>query len=136
MDWVSPLKKPKKTKEEQEKEGFKAAKCVVPAATVKRVTGVTTVDDLQCRWMERWIDQLVRENSYPPQLRSADFYSLLGTFFSGDVALAILERCRNEFARAFPLTQKAKEDDLSWLAAVLRSDPAALQDMPKDYLTV
>ena len=93
-------------------------------------------DELQCRWMERWIDQLVRENSYPPQLRSADFYSLLGTFFSGDVALAILERCRNEFARAFPLTQKAKEDDLSWLAAVLRSDPAALQDMPKDYLTV
>jgi hypothetical protein len=134
MDWTSPLKKPKKTKEEKDKEEFKKVKCVVPAATVKKVTGVSQVDEVQCRWMERWIDQLVRENSYPPQLRGADFYSLLGTFFSGDEALRILERARGDFARAFPLTQKTKEDDLSWLAAVLRLDAAALKDLPQNYL--
>jgi hypothetical protein len=84
--------------------------------------------------MERWVDQLVRENSYPPQLRGADFYSLLGSYFSGDTALAILERARGDFARAFPLTQKEKEDDLGWLSAVLRLDAAALKDLPQNYL--
>jgi hypothetical protein len=130
IDWVTPLKKPKK----KETEDFKKVKCVIPAATVKKVMGVTAVDEVQCRWMERWIDQLVRENSYPPQLKGADFYSLLGSYFSGEVALAILERARGEFARAFPLTQKTKEDDLSWLSAVLRLDAEALRDLPVNYL--
>jgi len=134
MEWTSPLKKPKKTKEEKDKEDFKKVKCVIPAATVKKVTGITAVDDVQCRWMERWVDQLVRENSYPPQLRGADFYSLLGSYFNGDTALAILERARGDFARAFPLTQKTNEDDLGWLSAVLRLDAAALKDLPQNYL--
>jgi hypothetical protein len=128
-DWGSPLKK-----KEQKEEEFKKVKCVIPAATVKKVMGITAVDEVQCRWMERWVDQLVRENSYPPQLRGAEFYSLLGSYFNGDTALSILERARGDFARAFPLTQKTNEDDLSWLAAVLRSDAEALKDLPVNYL--
>jgi hypothetical protein len=130
-EWVSPLKKPKKKDDALD---FKKVKCVIPAATVKKVMGISAVDEFQCRWMERWIDQLVRENSYPPQLRGADFYALLGSYFNGDTALGILERARGDFTRAFPLTQKTKEDDLAWLAAVLRSDAEAVKDLPVNYL--
>jgi hypothetical protein len=132
QNWASPLK-PKKVKKE-EVETFKKEKCVVKAGCVKKLTGHSNADDIQCRWVERWVDDLVRSNSYPPQLRSNDFYSLLGTYFDGDTVMSVLEKCRTEFARAFPMTAKEKEDDLAWLANVLKNDPAVVKSLPAHFL--
>lgn len=132
--WASPLKQPKAPKKDAKPEEFKKDKCVVKASCVKKLTGISDADEVMCRWVERYIDQLVRENSYPPQLRSNEFYSLLGTYFGADTILPLLERTRNDFARAFPLANVKVEDALEWLPALLRSDPAVVKDLPKDYL--
>jgi hypothetical protein len=129
-EWTSPLKKPT-VKKEEEVETFKKEKCVIKSGCVKKLTGHSNADEIQCRWVERWVDDLVRSNCYPPQLRSNDFYSLLGTYFDGDTVMATLEKCRSEFARAFPMTVKEKEDDLTWLESVLRSDP---KGVPEHFL--
>jgi hypothetical protein len=88
-----------------------------------------------CRWFDRWVDQLVRENSYPPQLKSDDFYSLLGCYFEGKTILDILERVRRDYRRAFPLAEPEEpEDNLSWLPEALKADPNALILLPPNYL--
>jgi hypothetical protein len=113
---------------------FKKSRPVLSKASVKRVVLVKNVDEAGCYWLEHWIEQLVRERSYPPQLKSDDFYSLLGRYFDGPTILSVLERARADYRRAFPLAAKEEVDDLSWLASTLRADPNALIDLPPNYL--
>jgi len=137
MNLTSPIK-PKKAKEnplEEELKKFKKPKCTISKATAKRISGVKNVDSAGCAWFERWIDQLIRERAYPPQLKSDDFYSLLGRYFEPHTILEILEKARTDFKQAFPLADpKPPEDDLSWVSGVLKADPNALIDIPHDYL--
>jgi hypothetical protein len=114
---------------------FKKAKPLISKGQLKRITGVKNVDAMGCYWFDRWVDQLCRERSYPPQLKSDDFYSLLGTYFDGTVILEILEKARVDYRRAFPLCEpEAEEDNLSWLVGVLKADPNAMVDLPPKYL--
>ena len=114
---------------------FKKAKPLISKGQLKRITGVKNVDAMGCYWFDRWVDQLCRERSQPPQLKRDDFYSLLGTYFEGKVILEILEKARVEYRRAFPLCEpEAEEDNLSWLVTTLRSDPNAMVDLPQNYL--
>jgi hypothetical protein len=113
---------------------FKKSRPVLSKASVKRVVLVKNVDEAGCYWLENWIEQLVRERSYPPQLKSDDFYSLLGRYFDAPTILSVLERARADYRRAFPLAAKEEVDDLSWLASTLRADPNALIDLPPNYL--
>lgn len=53
-------------------------------------------------WTERWIAQFVRENSYPPQLISAEFICKLGEYLSPTLAIETLQRIRTDYAKAFP----------------------------------
>ena len=132
------MKKEDKEAKEKAKEQerlFKKARPVLSKSSVKRIVLVKNVDEAGCYWMENWIDQLVRGYSYPPQLKSDDFYSLLGHYFDGATILSVLERARADYRRAFPLADPQEEvDDLSWLVATLRADPNALIDLPPNYL--
>jgi len=115
---------------------FKKVKPLISKGQLKRITGVKNVDVMGCYWFDRWIDQLVRERSYPPQLKSDDFYSLLGRYFTGTVILEILEKARAEYRLAFPLCEPEEEiGDLSWLVEVIKGDTNALALLPSDYLT-
>jgi hypothetical protein len=132
--WDSPLKK-KRSKEEDPLKDFKKAKPKLSNASVKRICAVKTSDTAGCYWMERWIDQLVRERSYPPQLVSDDFYSLLQRFLEPRVIIEILEKARHDYRRAFPLSEVIEEEDsLVWLPDLIRNDPNALLLLPLHYL--
>jgi hypothetical protein len=119
---------------EEELKLFKKSKCVISKASVKKIANVKSADNMNCQWLENWIDQFIRENCYPPQLKSDDFYSLLSRYFEGNKILKILEKVRYDYRRAFPLTEDIVEDDLSWLPAILKADPKVLMELPKDYL--
>ena len=124
-----------KEKEKEQERLFKKAKPVISKGSVKRAVLVKNVDEAGCYWMENWIEQLVRERSYPPQLKSDDFYSLLGHYFAGPTILSVLESARTDYRRAFPMADPQEEvDDLSWLVATLRNDPNAMIDIPPNYL--
>ena len=115
---------------------FKKDKPLTSKGQLKRIVSVKYVDTTGCFWFDRWIDQLVRERSYPPQLKSDDFYSLLGRYFTGTVILEILEKARAEYRLAFPLCEPEEDiGDLSWLVEVIKGDPEALALLPLDYLT-
>lgn len=134
--WSSPIKQ-KKVKEdpiEEELKKFKKPKPLCSKATVKRTTGASNVDVAGCFWLDKWIEQLVRERSYPPQLKSDDFYSLLGRYFEPRTILEVLEKARSDYRRAFPLSDPTPEDDdLHWLPDLLLKDPNALKDLPVNY---
>lgn len=121
-------------KEELKK--FKKAKPLISRGALKRITGVKNVDRAGCYWFDEWINQLVRERSYPPQLKSDDFYSLLGKYFDGKTILEILEKARREFRQAHQLCEPVEETDtLEWVIDVLRADPNALIGLPPNYLS-
>ena len=87
------------------------------------------------QWVERWIDAWVRGNSYPPQLRSGDFYSLLPTYFDSTKVLEVLNEIRVAYHRAFPLFEtRQADDDLAWLPPLLRADAMAVSSLPLGYL--
>jgi len=133
------MEKKDKEKEKALKEElkpFKKEKPLTSKGQLKRITGVKNVDSEGCRWFDRWVEQLVREHSYPPQLKSDDFYSLLGHYFDGKKIIDILEHARMDFRRAFPLCEPIEDvDDLTWLAEALKADPMALSLLPPNYLT-
>ena len=72
----------------------------------KETVGQSLID-----WTERWITQLVREHSYPPQLVSADFIWKLSEYFSPTLALEILQQIRTDYKNAFP-TISSKDEEL------------------------
>jgi len=82
---MNPFQKPKKEKDliAEELKKFKKERPIMSKGQLKRITGVKSVDEAGCRWFDRWVDDLVRSNCYPPQLKSEDFYSLLGHYFEG-----------------------------------------------------
>ena len=126
-----------KEKAKEQERLFKKARPILSKGSVKRIVHVKQVDQAGCYWMENWIDQLIRGNSYPPQLKSGDFSSLLGRYFDAPTALSILDKAKTEYRKAFPMADpESEEDDLSWLVTTLRSDPNAMIDIPPNYLSV
>ena len=130
--WASPLAKTGKVKKEAEEAKkeelklFKKPKCKISKGHAKRVVGAKDVDSAGCAWLERWIDELVRSNCFPPQLVSDDFYASLPKFFAPDKVLSILDEVRKDYKRAFPLSAMDDEDDLSWLSDELKKDVAVM----------
>jgi hypothetical protein len=131
--WSSPLKEKKVDKEKQLKEEFKKPKCRISKGSVKKLTD-NSVDSTGCIWFERWLEQLVRENSYPPQLISDDFFGLLNRFFPVQTANTIIEKAKHDYALAFPvLTNNAtipKEFDINSLYQIMSDDPIVKSDFP------
>ena len=115
---------------------FKKDKPIISKGELKRIVAVKRVDTTGCYWFDRWMEQLVRENSYPPQLKSEDFYSLLSRYFEGKMILEILEKARTEYRKAFPLSEAeaTSDDDLSWLVGILKMDQSVIASLPPNYL--
>ena len=144
--WASPLKlkkaekaeKPPPTREDTKKliaKIFKKQKCVISTTAAKKILNATQSNPMMAQWVERWIDDFVRGNSYPPQLRSADFYSLLATYFSPEQVLETLEKIRTDYNRSFPTMEiRVEFDDLAWLPPLLKADAIAMSMMPMGYL--
>lgn len=133
----SPIRKKKALEDplKEELKKFKKAKPLTSKGSVKRITGAKNVDSAGCYWFDSWIDQLVRERSYPPQLKSDDFYSLLGRYFEPRTILEVLEKARAEYRRAFSLSDPAEEeDDLAWIVDTIQADPHAIKELPDNYL--
>jgi len=126
--WASPIAKKDTVAKEKEEELklFKKAKCKISKGHAKRIVMAKDVDSAGCAWIERWIDNLVRGNCFPPQLVSDDFYASLPKFFAPDKVLSILEEVRRDYKRAFPLSSIDDEDDLSWLSDELKKDVAVM----------
>ena len=136
MDWTSPIKKSKSKESNplaEELKKFKKPKCVISRACVKRITLRRDVDIIGCEWVARWIEQLIRERCYPSTLLSDDFDHLLGKYFEIKDALIIIEQLREDYRKAFPLPQ-IPDDDLAWVADVIRKDLHALELLPPHYI--
>ena len=111
---------------------FKKPKCAISKGAARSIVN-ERCDAMACQWIERWIEQLVRENSYPPQLKSDDFVASLSKFLAPRDALAILERVRRDFRAAFSLNKE--DDSLEGIIEVLRADPAVVAYLPPNCLT-
>lgn len=134
MNWSNPIKQ-KKIKQEDSLKDFKKKRPIISNASLKRICAVKNSDLSGCQWLERWLEQFVRENSYPPKLISDDFYSLLNHYFEPKIVVDILEKVRKDYRRAFPLSEPQEEvDTLEWLIDLLRKDPVVVAELPPDYL--
>jgi len=130
--WSSPLsqRKPSKKDEEEAKKletnPFKKKKSPVSVATAKALCDPDEKREIGrdvCEWCERWIEQLVRNNSYPIQMISNDFQPLLSKMLEASKAMAILTQLRADYKQAFPKTDG--DDDLAWLPGLVESDALA-----------
>jgi len=108
---------------------------VISVTAAKKILNATRSDPMMAQWVERWIDDWVRGNSYPPQLRSGDFYSLLPAYFSPEQVVDVLTKIRIEYHRAFPLVEtRVADDDMAWLPPLIRADAMAVSLLPREYL--
>jgi hypothetical protein len=127
--WGSPLK-PKKEKKvlsseptptkviEKELEKFKPVKLTMTKSEAKKILDYKK--DLayqQIEWVQKWMDTIIRERSYPPQLAGADAYGQIMLFLNPMDALALLEQIRSDFQKTVPL-EKKKEDDYQFLSSL------------------
>lgn len=127
MNYGSPLTKDKKKQkapkpEEPKEETFaKKAPC-----KIKNTGGRTLVESsskltpTQCEWIERWLDQFIRERCLPPQILGTDPLGMLTMYLTNKDALEAIERIRRDFVQSFP--QGAKEpDDFQFLLGVVEN---------------
>jgi len=106
-DWGNPLKRkqPKpekepKPKKEEELPLFKKEKLTLPKSEAKKVLGVSgSVSQLEVAWVQRWLDQTIRERSYPPQLSGDDAYGLICAFLTPSDSLQLLKQIREDYEK-------------------------------------
>jgi hypothetical protein len=126
--WASPIKQPKPPKEKIEV--IKKPKQLISKGTARAIVK-HPVDSLGAKWIENWIEQCIRENSYPPQLLSDDFIPLLSKFFSPEKALQILEKIRSDYMSAHSWNKSSTEEEgFDFLLNALAQDKEA-QDFLK-----
>ena len=105
-------RKQKKVEVEPLLEKFKPEKARLSKSSAKALVdykGELTKEAIQ--WIQRWMEQLVRERSLPPQLSGKEAYSALLQFLESADALSVLERLRLEFASSHPLLKRQDPDD-------------------------
>ena len=120
--WGNPLK-PKAPKKEKEERGpkepktkelpkFKAVKLTLTKSEAKKVLNLErrTPSVLQTAWTQRWLEQLIRERTLPPQLAGADAYGQLCLFLSPDDCLRVLTQIRADFDKTLPLDESPRDE--------------------------
>jgi hypothetical protein len=110
---------------------FKKPKCTISKSAARSIVE-RPCDTMACLWIERWIEQLVRENSYPPQLKSNDFVSALSKFLTAKDAIAILERIRRDYAALYLMERNTI--DVDGLIDIMRADEKVVEFLPLNYL--
>jgi hypothetical protein len=111
MKFGSPFGKDWKPKKQEEAiETFKPIKPKVSSSSARQLVefkGVFSREMLL--WIDRWLEQLVREHSYPPQIVGKEAFSVLSRFLPTSDALKVLENIRLDFRNNFPLTAEVEE---------------------------
>lgn len=98
----------KKRKEVPEEETIKKPRPKLSPGAAKAIVGIRTAPDIP--WIERAIEQLCRENSWPLQLLCSEFTSRLGGLLEPQAALNTLERLRADYRAAHPFMDPPKDD--------------------------
>ena len=97
-------------------EKFKTIKPVLSKGAVRKLLDCEfEVDVGMIYWTERWLDQIIRERSLPPQIAQRDPVGQL-TLFMGTDALKVFEGIRADFKKAFPTLHPI--DDYSFLEGI------------------
>ena len=97
--WSAP--KVKKGKKEEPIEKFKSVKCRVSGASAKALLE-RKEGSLHCSWVERWLENLVREQSLPPQIVGEGLGGLR-RFLAPTQVDEILLRIQRDFAALCPI---------------------------------
>ena len=105
-DWGNPLKskqpKPKKEKPTKDDELplFKKEKLRLTRSEAKKVLGVSgQLSQYDVAWAQRWLDQKIRERSYPPHLSGDDAYGLICSFLTPADSLHLLTQIRDDYEK-------------------------------------
>jgi len=139
MDWCKPevkgQKKAKKEKkdEKEEWEPERKERKPISVAGAKKILGIDKADAIVGQWVDRWVEDLVRSNSYPPQLMGDTFLSLLNSYFPPMKALDILTSIRKEYHRAFD--SRTEDDGFQFLLDAIQNDPEAQKAQKGDVPT-
>lgn len=119
-EWGNPLRKkqpkaekPVKPSKPEKVEKFKPEKLTLPRGEAKKYLN-RTPSLAQTAWCQRWLQQLIRERTLPPQLAGADGYGSLCAFLSPEDCLEVLEHLRADFEKTLPLEEK-KSDEFDFL---------------------
>ena len=108
-DYGNPLKGRQRSKKATE-EVWSKEKPVLRAGVVRDLLAYRgDVGEGIIRWTERWLVQMVRERSYPPQIAGCDALAALSQFLLPSDALAVLHSLRHDF-RASHQVLFPKED--------------------------
>jgi len=118
-EWGNPLRKKQPKAEKAPKEvkekvlpKFKAEKLTLTKSEARKILNHSPTLQ-QTAWTQRWLEQVIRERTLPPQLAGADAYGQMMLFLNPEDALKLLEQIRADFARTLPL--EAKKDEFEFL---------------------
>ena len=132
MNYGDPLKGRQRTKEVKE-EVIKPPKKVLSGAVVKALLDYDgVVGDGIIRWAERWLVQLVRERSLPPQIAGSDVMGALSQFLPPSDALDVLKRVREDFRREHPAM--FPKEDFSFLVKAFEAERIPLSSPIHSHL--
>jgi hypothetical protein len=117
-EWGNPLKPKKAKKEDKEPKApkelakFKPEKLTLPKSEAKKILNLAhrTPTTQQTAWVQRWLEQLVRERTLPPQLVGAEAYGQICLFLSPDDSLKVLEQIRADFGKTLPLETQPSDE--------------------------
>lgn len=114
-DYGNPLKGRQRSEvKTKTEERFKPETKVFSASVVKALLDYNgVVGDAIIRWTERWVVQLVRERSLPPQIAGSDVMGALSAYLTPSDALDVLTKVRADFRREHPANFPT--DDFSFL---------------------
>lgn len=109
-DWGNPIKrkqpkpeKEQKPKKEEELPLFKKEKLRLTRSETKKVLAVSgPVGHSDVAWTQRWLDQIIRERSYPPHLSGEDAYALICSFLTPSDSLQLLTQIRADYEKQKP----------------------------------
>jgi hypothetical protein len=116
MNYGSPLTKDQRAKKEEPTEKPKPKPKGISKAVAKQLV-LQTCEEHHCRWIERYLENLVATNCYPPKLKTNEAFSTLSECFTPTDALRILEDIRREFGLHFG--HEVPKGEFDFLLAVL-----------------
>lgn len=136
MNYSSPFGKDWKVKKDASvaadapPEKFKVEKPKLSTKTGKELVE-HSCSPTELMWIERWLDNLVRSRSLPPQCCGKDAFGALTKFLAPQSVLEILEQLRKDFAAAHP-SRSREVEDFGFLLAVT-GEMNAHQTLPLPY---
>jgi hypothetical protein len=98
-----PLKGRQRTKEVKEEVIKPEKRVLTPPVCRELLDYKGAVGDVIIRWTERWLVQLVRERSYPPQIAGCEALASLASYLTPSDALSVLESIRRDFRHQHPI---------------------------------